>query len=260
MFSLAPRPLICTHPTQMGKRTRTLLFALAKMKSKTETTTSLNNSTLCLEGRYSFCWLNSWARCSSHTTLLTPLLRLPDLLRCRQHFLRILCCQCWSMTMTWWEGTTWSERPALTWRTDSSAGTGPPVDSPPSTVCTCCRLPSFSDHFPILAPVDIFLASSCLVNTCHFIWKKGCQLFLKPLQYLFVPSSLSISDGYNTWRDCLPPSELLSKLCRENGVDGPHFRPGRITVADKVFTGKTLFMNEGKHRSRLSSRLQSSSL
>uniref|UniRef100_A0A8D3CN22 Fer-1 like family member 6 n=1 Tax=Scophthalmus maximus TaxID=52904 RepID=A0A8D3CN22_SCOMX len=62
-----------------------------------------------------------------------------------------------------------------------------------------------------------------------------------------LPAEYSL-DGYNTWRDCLPPSELLSKLCRENGVDGPHFRPGRITVADKVFTGKTLFMNEGKHR------------
>ncbi|XP_047192999.1 fer-1-like protein 6 isoform X1 [Scophthalmus maximus] len=58
-----------------------------------------------------------------------------------------------------------------------------------------------------------------------------------------LPAEYSL-DGYNTWRDCLPPSELLSKLCRENGVDGPHFRPGRITVADKVFTGKTLFMNE----------------
>lgn len=61
-----------------------------------------------------------------------------------------------------------------------------------------------------------------------------------------APLCLSVSDGYNAWRDCLKPSELLSKLCRENGLDGPHFRPGRITVADKVFAGKTLFMREGK--------------
>lgn len=52
-------------------------------------------------------------------------------------------------------------------------------------------------------------------------------------------------DGYNAWRDCLKPSELLTKMCKDNGLDGPHFRPGRIIVADKVFTGKTLFMNEG---------------
>ncbi|KAG7240430.1 hypothetical protein INR49_027001 [Caranx melampygus] len=58
-----------------------------------------------------------------------------------------------------------------------------------------------------------------------------------------LPTEYSL-DGYNAWRDCLKPSELLSKLCRENGVDGPHFRPGRITVAEKVFTGKTLFMHE----------------
>ncbi|XP_047457611.1 fer-1-like protein 6 isoform X2 [Mugil cephalus] len=58
-----------------------------------------------------------------------------------------------------------------------------------------------------------------------------------------LPTEYSL-DGYNAWRDCLKPSELLSKMCRENGVDGPHFRPGRITVADKVFTGKTLFMHE----------------
>uniref|UniRef100_A0A665X022 C2 domain-containing protein n=1 Tax=Echeneis naucrates TaxID=173247 RepID=A0A665X022_ECHNA len=47
-------------------------------------------------------------------------------------------------------------------------------------------------------------------------------------------------NGYNTWRDCMKPAELLSKLCRDNGLDGPHFEPGRITVADKVFAGKTI--------------------
>ncbi|KAM9365558.1 fer-1-like protein 6 isoform 2-T2 [Pholidichthys leucotaenia] len=51
-------------------------------------------------------------------------------------------------------------------------------------------------------------------------------------------------EGYNAWRDCLKPSELLSKMCRENSVDGPHFSPGRIIVGEKVFTGKTLFMHE----------------
>ncbi|XP_041663567.1 fer-1-like protein 6 [Cheilinus undulatus] len=58
-----------------------------------------------------------------------------------------------------------------------------------------------------------------------------------------LPTEYSL-EGYNAWRDCLKPSELLAKLCKENCVDGPHFRPGRIIVADKVFTGKTLFMDE----------------
>ncbi|XP_037543053.1 fer-1-like protein 6 [Nematolebias whitei] len=60
-----------------------------------------------------------------------------------------------------------------------------------------------------------------------------------------LPSEYSLG-GYNAWRDCLKPSELLSKMCKEKGVDGPHFSPGRIVVADKVFTGKTLYMDESK--------------
>uniref|UniRef100_A0A3Q2DZI6 Fer-1 like family member 6 n=1 Tax=Cyprinodon variegatus TaxID=28743 RepID=A0A3Q2DZI6_CYPVA len=58
-----------------------------------------------------------------------------------------------------------------------------------------------------------------------------------------LPTEYSLG-GYNAWRDSLKPSELLSKMCREYGVDGPHFRPGRITVADKIFTGKTIYMDE----------------
>ncbi|XP_014864338.1 PREDICTED: fer-1-like protein 6 isoform X2 [Poecilia mexicana] len=58
-----------------------------------------------------------------------------------------------------------------------------------------------------------------------------------------LPSEYSLG-GYNAWRDSLKPSELLAKMCRDNGVDGPHFSPGRITVADKVFTGKTLYMHD----------------
>nr|XP_046260385.1 fer-1-like protein 6 isoform X2 [Scatophagus argus] len=58
-----------------------------------------------------------------------------------------------------------------------------------------------------------------------------------------LPAEYSF-EGYNAWRDCLKPSELLTKLCRENGLEDPQFKPGRIIVAEKVFTGKTLFMHE----------------
>ncbi|KAM6946073.1 fer-1-like protein 6 [Aplochiton taeniatus] len=51
-------------------------------------------------------------------------------------------------------------------------------------------------------------------------------------------------DGYNAWRDSLKPSELLTKLCKDQRLDGPHFQPGCITVGDRVFHGKTLFMDE----------------
>ncbi|KAK5860785.1 hypothetical protein PBY51_022243 [Eleginops maclovinus] len=58
-----------------------------------------------------------------------------------------------------------------------------------------------------------------------------------------LPTEYSL-DGYNAWRDCLKPSELLTKRCRDNGLEEPKFAPGRITVAGKVFAGKTLFMIE----------------
>ena len=54
------------------------------------------------------------------------------------------------------------------------------------------------------------------------------------------------SEGYNAWRDCIQPTDLLIKFCKENRISGPRFQPGRITVGDKVFTGKTLFVDEGK--------------
>uniref|UniRef100_G3P0D3 Fer-1 like family member 6 n=1 Tax=Gasterosteus aculeatus aculeatus TaxID=481459 RepID=G3P0D3_GASAC len=60
-----------------------------------------------------------------------------------------------------------------------------------------------------------------------------------------LPTEYSL-DGYNAWRDGLKPSELLSKLCRDHGLEEPLFRPGRISVADKVFVGKTCFMHEGE--------------
>lgn len=61
----------------------------------------------------------------------------------------------------------------------------------------------------------------------------------------FALPRLSVSDGYNAWRDCLKPTELLTKLCKDNGLEEPQFSPGRITMANKVFTGNTVFMNEG---------------
>uniref|UniRef100_A0A8C5TJ51 Otoferlin n=1 Tax=Malurus cyaneus samueli TaxID=2593467 RepID=A0A8C5TJ51_9PASS len=51
--------------------------------------------------------------------------------------------------------------------------------------------------------------------------------------------------GYNTWRDPMKPSQILSKLCKEGKVDGPHFGPGgRVKVANRVFTGPTEIEDE----------------
>lgn len=52
VLSSLPRRLTCTQLTRMGRRTLTLLFGLARTKSKTETTISLNSWILCLEGAW----------------------------------------------------------------------------------------------------------------------------------------------------------------------------------------------------------------
>uniref|UniRef100_A0A8C2KLN9 Fer-1 like family member 6 n=1 Tax=Cyprinus carpio TaxID=7962 RepID=A0A8C2KLN9_CYPCA len=58
-----------------------------------------------------------------------------------------------------------------------------------------------------------------------------------------LPTEYAI-EGYNAWRDCIKPTDLLIKLCKENRLDNPHFSPGRITIGNKVFTGKTVFADE----------------
>ena len=42
--------------------------------------------------------------------------------------------------------------------------------------------------------------------------------------------------GYNAWRDPMKPTLILSKLCKEGKVDGPHYQPGRVRVANRIFT------------------------
>ena len=42
--------------------------------------------------------------------------------------------------------------------------------------------------------------------------------------------------GYNQWRDPMKPVQLLTKLCKEGKVDGPHFNAGKVRVGEKTFT------------------------
>ncbi|XP_035553353.2 LOW QUALITY PROTEIN: fer-1-like protein 6 [Canis lupus dingo] len=51
-------------------------------------------------------------------------------------------------------------------------------------------------------------------------------------------------EGYNAWRDTSKPTEILTKLCKDNQLDGPYFCPGKIQIGNQVFSGKTVFMEE----------------
>ncbi|XP_054422301.1 otoferlin isoform X3 [Pteronotus mesoamericanus] len=51
--------------------------------------------------------------------------------------------------------------------------------------------------------------------------------------------------GYNIWRDPMKPSQILTRLCKEGKVDGPHFGPpGRVKVSNRVFTGPSEMEDE----------------
>ncbi|KAF7470968.1 Hypothetical predicted protein [Marmota monax] len=55
--------------------------------------------------------------------------------------------------------------------------------------------------------------------------------------------------GYNIWRDPMKPSQILTRLCKEGKVDGPHFGPpGRVKVANHVFTGPSEVEDENGQR------------
>nr|XP_016815320.3 fer-1-like protein 6 [Pan troglodytes]XP_054513441.1 fer-1-like protein 6 [Pan troglodytes] len=51
-------------------------------------------------------------------------------------------------------------------------------------------------------------------------------------------------EGYNAWRDTSKPTEILTKLCKDNKLDGPYFHPGKIQIGNQVFSGKTIFTEE----------------
>ncbi|XP_053394701.1 otoferlin-like isoform X1 [Mercenaria mercenaria] len=42
--------------------------------------------------------------------------------------------------------------------------------------------------------------------------------------------------GYNAWRDPVKPTQILSKLCKDGKVDGPHYQPGKVRVENRIFT------------------------
>nr|XP_045004703.1 otoferlin [Jaculus jaculus] len=55
--------------------------------------------------------------------------------------------------------------------------------------------------------------------------------------------------GYNIWRDPMKPSQILTRLCKEGKVDGPHFGPpGRVKIANRVFTGPSEIEDENGQR------------
>ncbi|KAG8445918.1 hypothetical protein GDO86_010640 [Hymenochirus boettgeri] len=62
--------------------------------------------------------------------------------------------------------------------------------------------------------------------------------------------------GYNMWRDPMKPTQILSKLCKEGKIDGPHYGPGgRVKVTNRVFTGPTEIEDENGQKKQTDEHL-----
>ncbi|XP_032874769.1 fer-1-like protein 6 [Amblyraja radiata] len=51
-------------------------------------------------------------------------------------------------------------------------------------------------------------------------------------------------EGSNAWRDSMKPTEILKRVCRENGFQRPFCNSEEIEVNGKVFHGKTTFLDD----------------
>ena len=54
-------------------------------------------------------------------------------------------------------------------------------------------------------------------------------------------------DGYNSWRDWLKPTQILSHLCQEHNIDGPYFLAGHARVGGTHFTPDMAFLTANQH-------------
>jgi otoferlin len=47
------------------------------------------------------------------------------------------------------------------------------------------------------------------------------------------------SSGYNQWRDPMKPTQILSKLCKENKLESPHYFQDRVVIGRYCMTFST---------------------
>lgn len=107
-----------------------------------------------------------------------------------------------------------------------------------------------TDRFgkPFLQQASSYLRSAfwiCHVSIYIVTSNSSLQVSLMLTLGASIDDLMSPSEGYNAWRDCIKPMDLLIKLCKENRLENPLFSPGHITIGNKVFTGKTVFVDEG---------------
>ncbi|XP_067833416.1 fer-1-like protein 6 [Heptranchias perlo] len=101
--------------------------------------------------------------------------------------------------------------------------------------------------FPMETLLTITIYDFDLVGTDDFIGETKIDLenrfYSKHRATCGLPYKYEM-EGYNAWRDAMKPTEILARMCKENGLHVPCFRSGEIEVEGRVFLGKTTFMEE----------------
>lgn len=52
------------------------------------------------------------------------------------------------------------------------------------------------------------------------------------------------SFGFNKWRDPLRPTQVLAKIAKEEGLDGPNYSTGRVRIDNKTFVAPSQILEE----------------
>lgn len=50
--------------------------------------------------------------------------------------------------------------------------------------------------------------------------------------------------GFNKWRDPQRPTQILAKICKDEGLDGPHYNNGRVQVEGFTFRASGQIQDE----------------
>ena len=55
--------------------------------------------------------------------------------------------------------------------------------------------------------------------------------------------------GFNKWRDPMKPSQILARLCKDEGLDGPTYTaPGKCKIENRIFSSSANITDEaGRH-------------
>uniref|UniRef100_A0A8C9VL99 Otoferlin n=1 Tax=Scleropages formosus TaxID=113540 RepID=A0A8C9VL99_SCLFO len=105
--------------------------------------------------------------------------------------------------------------------------------------------------FPMESMLTVSIYDWDLVGTDDLIGETKIDLenryYSKHRATCGIASTYSVY-GYNAWRDPMKPTQILTKLCKDSKVDGPHYGPGgRVKVANRKQTDEHLALMVLKH-------------